>query len=137
MGWKVRVAVYTYPWSTVYDIHASTSLNNTLRKISFEFFFKNIFSFKNLQLLDENAKFLWVNLNLCGSKRVKFFFLFSSLHDFRGQDLPNKKARALYHAQPLRYIAEKVHTYKAAIRMHILILVCSPEIKSRLHLVSE
>ena len=59
----------------------------------------------------KKSSFWGANLNLHRGKTVKVFYTFSSLHDTHGQDLSNKKTRALYHACVLKYAAVKIRSF--------------------------
>jgi hypothetical protein len=63
------------------------------------------------QVLVKKSSFLGATLNLHRGKTVNFFYTFSSPHDTHGQDLSNKKNRALYHACVLKYDAAKIRYF--------------------------
>jgi hypothetical protein len=64
----------------------------TGKKYFLQFCFSKICFPIKITICDEKRlRFLGVNLNLYGSKRVKYFCIFfTSIHDFCGQDLSNK-----------------------------------------------
>jgi hypothetical protein len=57
--------------------------------------------------VSKKSSFWGATLNLHRGKTVNFLKTFFSLDDTHGQDLSNKKTRALYHACVLKYAAAK------------------------------